>query len=89
MTGGGTPGAVIARALLPMPDDYSVLMPRISGFYVTNLQLSLAGLDMTAFVLTGRAADICVLFTAADAHMRQYRLSVSSDCIAGEDDRRT
>lgn len=89
VTRDGAPGAAIARALQPTPDDYFVIKPRISGFYATNLQVLLPELGVTALVLTGMAADICVLFTAADAHMRQYRLWVPSDCIAGEDDRRT
>ena len=40
-------------------------------------------------MLTGVAADICVLFTAADAHMREYRLWTPADAVAGEDPQRT
>jgi len=35
-------------------------------------------------VLTGVAADICVLFTAADAHMREYALWVPKDAVASD-----
>ena len=35
-------------------------------------------------VLTGFAADNCVLFTAADAYMREYRLDVPRDCIGAK-----
>jgi nicotinamidase-related amidase len=35
-------------------------------------------------ILTGFAADICVLYTANDAYMRDYELIVPSDCIASE-----
>ncbi|WP_343528794.1 hypothetical protein [Sphingomonas sp.] len=33
-------------------------------------------------ILTGMAADICGLFTAADAHIRQYGLWVRGDTVA-------
>ncbi len=35
------------------------------------------------------ATDICVLFTAADAHMREYGLWVPSDAVAAESDERS
>jgi nicotinamidase-related amidase len=35
-------------------------------------------------VLTGLAGNICVLFTAHDAYMRDYRLVVPADCVASE-----
>jgi nicotinamidase-related amidase len=31
------------------------------------------------------AADICVLFSANDAYMRDYRIVVPPDCVASED----
>jgi nicotinamidase-related amidase len=33
-------------------------------------------------ILTGVATNICVLFTANDAYMRDYSLYVPSDCVA-------
>jgi nicotinamidase-related amidase len=41
-------------------------------------------------ILTGVAGNFCVLFTAHDAYMRDYRLLVPQDCIASltvDDDR--
>ncbi len=35
-----------------------------------------------AVILTGLTADICVLFTANDAYMRDYNLIVPGDCVA-------
>jgi nicotinamidase-related amidase len=31
------------------------------------------------------AGDICVLFSANDAYMRDFRIAIPSDCIASED----
>jgi nicotinamidase-related amidase len=36
--------------------------------------------------LTGIAGNICVLFTANDAYMREYNLYIPKDCIASVDD---
>jgi nicotinamidase-related amidase len=38
--------------------------------------------------LTGIAGDICVLFSANDAYMRDFRIFVPADCIACEIDER-
>jgi nicotinamidase-related amidase len=78
-------GRDIARAILPADDDYFVIKPEASGFYSTTLPALLPRLGVTSLVLTGVAADICVLFTAADAHMREYKLHVPADAVAGVD----
>lgn len=81
-------GSVVAQRLAPRPDDYFIIKPKFSGFYSTNLAVLLPKLGVRRLVLAGVAADMCVLFTAADAHMRDYRLWVPSDLIAAEDDHR-
>lgn len=78
------PGASVARLLIPAEDDYFVLKPKHSGFYSTSLDVLLSYLGARRLVITGFAADICVLFTANDAYMRDYELLVPADCIAAE-----
>lgn len=85
----GTPGTIMSRMLAPDDADYFVVKPRFSGFYATNLPVLLPGLGINRLILTGIAADICVLFTAADAHMREYELWVPADAMASEDGART
>lgn len=75
--------------MAPRDDDYFVIKPRFSGFYATNLPVLLPQLGVSRLVLTGVAADICVLFTAADAHMRDYRLWIPNDAVASDNDERT
>lgn len=70
--------------LAPRDDDYFVLKPQFSGFYATNLPLLMPKLGASRLILVGVATDICVLFTAADAHMRDYALWVPRDCVAAE-----
>jgi nicotinamidase-related amidase len=78
----GCPGKPIAELLRPQPDDYFVLKPKHSGFQFTTLDVLLAHLGAQTLILTGVAGNFCVLFTAHDAYMRDYRLVVPRDCIA-------
>lgn len=78
----GVPGKPIASLLRPGADDYFVLKPKHSGFFSTTLDTLLEYLGVKGLVLTGIAANICVLFTANDAYMRDYNLAVPSDCVA-------
>jgi nicotinamidase-related amidase len=68
--------------LLPEPDDYFVLKPKHSGFYSTTLDTLLSYLQVRSLIVTGVAGNICVLFTANDAYMRDFLLHVPSDCCA-------
>ena len=78
----GVRGQPVAELLRPDEDDYFVLKPKHSGFFSTTLDTLLAYLDVQALVLTGIAANICVLFTANDAYMRDLHLAVPADCVA-------
>jgi nicotinamidase-related amidase len=73
----------VAR-LAPRDGDYFVIKPQFSGFYSTNLPVLLPKLGVDRLVLTGMSADICVLFTAADGHMRDYELWIPEDAVAAQ-----
>lgn len=75
-------GRVIIDRLRPREQDYFIIKPQFSGFYATNLPVVLPQIGVSRIILTGIAADICVLFTAADAHMRAYDLWVPRDAVA-------
>ncbi len=72
----------------PRPEDFFVIKPESSGFYATTLPALLPRLGVSRLVLIGVAADICVLFTAADAHMREYDIWVPRDAVASQHDER-
>lgn len=76
------PGASIAMALAPRHSDYFVLKPGQSGFFQTPLPALLDHLKIKNLVLAGVAGDQCVLTTAMDAHMRDFRLWVPEDTTA-------
>lgn len=75
-------GREIVELLQPDADDYFVLKPKHSGFYSTALDILLTYLEVRSVVITGMATNICVLFTANDAYMRDYHLRVPRDCVA-------
>jgi nicotinamidase-related amidase len=82
---GGVPGEPLAKILRPEKDDYFVLKPKHSGFFSTQLDILLDYLGVRTVIITGIQANICVLFTANDAYMRDYALVVPSDCVASSD----
>ncbi|HMQ33996.1 MAG TPA: isochorismatase family cysteine hydrolase [Chloroflexaceae bacterium] len=85
----GRRGRPVAELLRPDDDDYFVLKPQHSGFYGTALELLLKHLGARALILGGMAANICVLATATDAYMRDFRLYVPADGVAAEGDEQT
>jgi nicotinamidase-related amidase len=78
----GVRGQPVVAKLRPQADDYFVLKPKHSGFYSTVLDILLDHLQVRTVILTGMAANICILFTANDAYMRDYHLVVPADCVA-------
>jgi nicotinamidase-related amidase len=75
-------GKPLVKLLVPDADDYFVLKPKHSGFFSTTLDILLKYLETKSVIITGVAANICVLFTANDAYMRDYKLFVPADCVA-------
>jgi nicotinamidase-related amidase len=75
-------GRKIVDIVPPQADDYHVLKPQRSGFFGTPLTVLLECLNVSELVITGVTTDICVLFTAHDAYMRGFSVSVPADCCA-------
>jgi nicotinamidase-related amidase len=84
-----SPGHKVVEQLKPGPQDYFVLKPKHSGFFSTTLDLLLRYLEVHTVVLTGIATDICILFTANDAYMRDYQVVVPRDCVAANTRRKS
>ncbi len=79
-----TRGRPITELLKPGDEDYFVLKPKHSGFYSTTLDLLLQHLGARVLILVGFTGDICVLLTAADAHLRDYHLLIPRDCVVSQ-----
>jgi nicotinamidase-related amidase len=82
----GVRGQRLAELLRPDREDYFVLKPKHSAFFETTLATLLEHLGARHLILTGITADICVLFTASDAYMRDYDVHVPADCVASLED---
>jgi len=78
----GVRGQPVAELLRPDEKDYFVLKAKHSGFYDTQLDLLIDYLKVRTLILTGLTTDICVLFTASDAYMRDLEIIVPTDCVA-------
>ncbi len=55
-----------------------------SGFFHTSLELLLDHLGARTLMITGVAGNNCVLFTANDAYLRDYKVVVPEDGLASE-----
>ncbi len=80
-TSRSSPGRLVSQRLRPTTRDYFVLKPKHSGFFDTTLDTLLETLRVRRVVLTGIAGNICVLFTANDAYMRDLQIFAPADCI--------
>jgi nicotinamidase-related amidase len=80
-------GHKIARLLTPKKEDYFVLKAKHSAFYSTTLDILLDYLGAETLILTGVATDICILFTANDAYMRDFKLFIPRDCVAANEEK--
>ncbi len=76
----------IIHIIQPKPDDLFLIKPKHSAFFGTALNTLLYQLNVRSLVITGIAGNICVLFTANDAYMREYSIHVPQNAIASADD---
>ncbi len=78
----GTRGAEVVAELRPLPNEPVIAKTSYSGFHDTDLDATLKKLGVEELILTGCVTSICVLYTAADAVMTGYRVTVPADCVA-------
>ncbi|MFJ7756468.1 isochorismatase family cysteine hydrolase [Peribacillus muralis] len=74
--------ASLIERIKPQQDEFFLIKPKHSAFYGTALNTLLKRLKVETLIITGIAGNICVLFTANDAYMREYQLWIPEDCIA-------
>jgi ureidoacrylate peracid hydrolase len=75
-------GAEIVPALTPAANDFVVPKHRFSGFYETQLNTILQGLNAKYLIFTGCTTSICVESTLRDAMYRDYHCILLEDCTA-------
>jgi len=70
-------------SLRPADGEYHLVKRRYSGFIGTEFELLLRGLGVSTLVLIGGLTDVCVHYTFADAHQRDFYVRVVEDCVGG------
>jgi biuret amidohydrolase len=83
----GRPGTPLHPELLPDLDgpnhEFHLVKRRYSGFIGTEFEIILRGLKASTLILVGGLTDVCVHYTFADAHQRDFYVRVVSDCVGG------
>lgn len=79
----GDVGAHVIDELVPRTGERLIHKRRYSAFFGTDLDLTLRELGVSELELTGVVTNICVLYTAADARMLNYRVFASASAVGG------
>lgn len=79
----GQPGTDLEPTLRPLPNEFHIVKRRYSGFIGTDFEIVLRGLKASTLILIGGLTDVCVHYTFADAHQRDYYVRVVTDCVGG------
>jgi len=81
----GTEGANIIKELKPSRDDFIIHKRRYSGFFQTDLDITLREERIIELELVGVCTNICVLYTAVSARMLNYKVTVLKDAVTSFD----
>ena len=73
-------GSQIIEELKPTPDDIIVIKHRSSVFYATELEVLLRALGINTLLFSGFSTARAIESTVRDAHNRDIRCIVASDC---------
>ena len=84
----GDPATELWPTLRPGAGEYHLVKRRYSGFVGTEFELLLRGLNIGTLVLIGGLTDVCVHYTFADAHQRDFHVRVVADCVGGSSEAR-
>ena len=82
----GTKGTQIVPELAPLKDDVVIPKRRFSGFFGTDLDITLRERRVDTVRLVGDCTNICVLYTAADARNLGYAVEVVEKGVTSFDE---
>jgi nicotinamidase-related amidase len=72
----------LVEPLVPDEGDLFLGKVRHSAFYATALSYLLRRLETKRLVLTGQVTEQCILYTALDAYIRHFAVTVPPDAVA-------
>lgn len=78
-----SPDTDYAALTYPAAGDYLISKRRYSAFFGTDLEILLKGLHVDTLYLIGGLTDVCIHYTAVDAHQHDYFIRVVTDAVAG------
>ena len=85
MAAKGDPGYEIDARVQPVEGELVLDKNTSSAFHTTPIDLFLRNMGIDTLVLTGVAADQCVLATAIDAADRGFHVILATDAVANLD----
>jgi nicotinamidase-related amidase len=80
----GPNSAQAPESLRPRPGDYTIIKPRWSAFFGTELDLILRRLDIRTVILAGTTTPNCIRTTCYDAIALEYNAVVLTDCCSSQ-----
>jgi ureidoacrylate peracid hydrolase len=78
----GTEDVEMAEGLEVRPGEKVIVKRRYSGFYQTDLELTLRNLGISQIVICGVLTNVCPYATAFDAFVRDFLVYYPADCTA-------
>ena len=78
-----SPYSDYAELTYPIEGEYLITKRRYSAFSGTDLEILLKGLRVDTLYLIGGLTDVCIHYTAVDAHQHDYHIRVVTDAVAG------
>ena len=76
------PAPDLVEPIAPNKGALFIEKSRHSAFYATPLAYLLGQLETNRLILTGQVTEQCVLYTALDAYIRQFPVTVPPDAVA-------
>ena len=78
-----SPYSDYAKLTYPIKGQYLISKRRYSAFFATDLEILLKGLKVDTLYMIGGLTEVCIHYTAVDAHQHDYRIRVMTDAVAG------
>jgi biuret amidohydrolase len=79
----GDPGTELVDGLDPQPEEFIIRKRRYSAFFGTELDIALRSYGTKTLLLVGGLTDVCIHYTAVDAHQHDYHVRVATDAVGG------
>lgn len=80
----GVNSAEAPEGLKPISGDYTIIKPRWSAFFQTELDLILRRLEIKTVILIGTTTPNCIRTTAYDANALEYNVVILEDCCSSQ-----